>query len=128
MCSRDSTPSELEFETELEALVPGLDYWLREDDDCTPWLCVSRDFCEGPWIVDTLRLDVDTAGLRGGWSPRCLNGDDGMRAEAAGVDVAGPDGICLSAANRSGAELARLAAEWFLEHERRWPKSGRAGI
>ena len=119
---RESTPWESEFEARLEVLVPALDYWLRGDDD-DPWMCVSRDFIQGRWIVATLRLDVDHMGIRGGWSPTCLNGDDGVRAEAAGIDITRPDGICTSVAGRSAAELVSIAAQWFLEHESRWAKA-----
>jgi hypothetical protein len=123
---RAPTAAEAEFAAELEALLPGLDYWLHADADEAPWLLVSTDFVVANWVRDTLRLDFDTAGVRGGWSPAFLNWDDGVRAETAGIDVAGPDGIRVSATDQSPSDLARAAAQWFVEHQRRWPVSERA--
>ena len=109
----------------MDALLPGLDYWLHEDDDGSPWLLVSEDFCIGNTIGDTLRLDFDATGMRGGWSPAFLNWDDGVRAETAAINTNGPDGMMVAAADRSPAELARVAADWFTGHRRRWPTSDR---
>ncbi|GAB2794291.1 hypothetical protein [Amycolatopsis magusensis] len=114
------TEAELAFATSLNALVPRLDYWLHADDDGTPWLLVSLDVIEGHAIRDTLRLDFDDSGIRGGWSPSCLNWDDGVRAEDALVDLSGPDGLLLPANGSSIEKLARHAAEWFTR-----PKKGR---
>ena len=50
-------------------LWPGLIYWLHQDADGIPWLLVSRDFPGNDVIRDTLRLDFDTTGIKGGWSP-----------------------------------------------------------
>jgi hypothetical protein len=117
----DPTVSELTFATSLNALVPGLDYWLHADDDGTPWLLVSLDLIEGNTVRNTLRLDFDSRGIRGGWSPSCLNWDDGMRAEDASIDLAGPDGLVLPANRLSIEELARRAAEWFTQRKQgRW--------
>ncbi|GIF75244.1 hypothetical protein [Asanoa siamensis] len=74
-----------------------MDYWLRQDDDRTPWLLVSHDFVVGNAMHDTLRLDFDDAGIRGGWSPANLNWDGEVRAEAADIDTTGPDGINVPA-------------------------------
>jgi hypothetical protein len=49
-----------------------------------------------------------------------------VRAETDGINIAGPDGIGVSAADRSPGEVARAAAEWFAEHRRRWSVSERA--
>ncbi|SES40523.1 hypothetical protein [Lentzea albida] len=114
------TVSELTFATSLNALAPGLEFWLHADDDGTPWLLVSLDLIEGDTVRDTLRLDFDSRGIRGGWSPSCLNWDDGMRAEDALINLAGPDGLVLPAKRLSIEELARRAAEWFTQ-----PKQGR---
>lgn len=119
------TRAELEFAAELEGRCPGLDYWLHRDDEGVAWLLVSTDFVIGNGVRDTLRLDFDAAGIRGGWSPACLNWDAEMRAETAGIDTAGLDGIHEPAAGQMPAELARAAAEWFAEHRRRWPPSER---
>ena len=122
---RAPTAAELEFAAALEGLLPGLDYWLHADADDVPWLLVSTDFVVAGAVRDTLRLDFDAAGVRGGWSPAFLNWDDGVCAETAGIDVAGPDGIRVSATDRSRGDLARAAAQWFIEHQRQWPGSER---
>jgi hypothetical protein len=123
----DPTVSELTFATSLNALAPGLDFWLHADDDGTPWLLVSLDLIEGDTVRNTLRLDFDSRGIRGGWSPSCLNWDDGMRAEDALIDLAGPDGLVLPANRLSIEELARRAAEWFTQPKQgRWADSHRA--
>jgi len=83
------TEADAEFAGELERLCPGLDYWLHEDGDGVPWLMVSMDLVVGNAVRDTLRLDFDAVGIRGGWSPAFLNWDAEMRAEAAGIDTAG---------------------------------------
>ena len=114
------TAAELAFATSLNALAPGLDHWLHADDDGTPWLLVSLDLVEGHVVRNTLRLDFDSRGIRGGWSPSCLNWDDGMRAEDALIDLAGPDGLDFPANQLSIEDLARRAAEWFTQ-----PKKGR---
>lgn len=116
----EPTAAELTFARALNALVPGLDYWLHADDDGTPWLLVSLDLLEGDAVRDTLRLDFDDHGIRGGWSPSCLNWDGGVRAEEALIDVTGPDGLVLPANGSSVENLARRAAEWFTA-----PKNGR---
>ncbi|GGS43118.1 hypothetical protein [Actinokineospora fastidiosa] len=116
----DPTAAELAFMTALAALVPGLDYWLHADDDGTPWLLVSLDIVEGDSIRDTLRLDFDERGIRGGWSPACLNWDDGMRAEDALIEMSAPDSLVHPAGESSIDDLARRAAEWFVA-----PKRGR---
>lgn len=116
----DPTEAELAFATSLNAQTPGLDYWLHSDDDGTPWLLVSLDLIEGNTVQNTLRLDFDSRGIRGGWSPSCLNWDDGMRAEDALIDLAGPEGLLLPANQLSIEDLARRAADWFTQ-----PKKGR---
>lgn len=95
------TMLEAEFEAELERLLPGLDYWLCQDADGCPWLLVSTDFVIENVVRDTLRLDFDPSGIRGGWSPGLLNWDAGVRAEAAGIDTSGVDGIDESATGRT---------------------------
>lgn len=121
--ARDHSQWELDFRMRLDELVPGLDYWIRGDAD-DPWMCVSLDLAIDNQIVDTLRLDVDAKGIRGGWSPANLNWDDGVRAEDAEIDIDGRDGINEQAAGRSADELASIAAQWFLDHQRRWSAPG----
>ena len=123
---RVPTRAELQFAGELERLFPGLDYWLHEDADGVAWLLVSTDFVVDNAVRDTLRLDVDAAGIRGGWSPAFLNWDAEVLGREAGIETAGPDGIEESAVGRTPGELARVAAKWFAEHRRRWPASARA--
>jgi hypothetical protein len=125
-CGRTPTEAEAEFVAVLDGLVPGLDYWLLGGDGEAAWLLVSSDFVVGDAVRDTLRLDFDPAGIRGGWSPAFLNWDGDVRADAAGIDTTGPDGIREPAAYRSPAELARVAADWFAAHRRQWPTSERA--
>ncbi|MGK3208471.1 hypothetical protein [Amycolatopsis sp. MEPSY49] len=115
----EPTQAELAFATSLNALLPRLDYWLHADDDGTPWLLVSLDLIEGRTVSATLRLDFDGRGIRGGWSPSCLNWDDGVRAEEALIDLTGPDGLVFPANGASVEDLARHAAEWFTR-----PKKG----
>ena len=103
----------------LDALVPGLDYWLHADEDGTPWLLVSLDIVEGDAVRATLRLDFDERGIRGGWSPSCLNWDDGVRAEQAMIDLSGPDGLAGTADGLSSEDLAHRAAEWFTAPKQR---------
>jgi hypothetical protein len=111
---------EVQFAAALEALCPGLDYWLHRDER-GEWLLVSWDFVEDGSVCATLRLDVDDEGFRGGWSPALLNWDDGVRAEDAGIDVIGPDGVSEAAAGQPPGELAQAAAAWFTDHQGRWP-------
>jgi len=87
----------------------SLDVWLHEDE-AGRWLLVSKDVVEGGTIRATLRLDYDGSRIEGGWSPACLNWDDGVRARDAGVDIQGPDGI---EADGPPELLAELAARWF---------------
>jgi hypothetical protein len=110
----DRTPHEDAFLTVLLDRVAGLDVWLHEDPDGTPWLTVSHDFVSVPGrgIERVARLDYDGGGrLRGGWSPADLNWDDGVRADDAGVATDPPDG--LHAEERDPVAAAALAADWF---------------
>jgi hypothetical protein len=117
----EPTGAELAFATVLNALAPGLDYWLHADGDGTPWLLVSLDLIEGRSVRATLRLDFDDRGIRGGWSPSCLNWDDGMRAEEALIELSGPDGLVFPANGSSVEDLARCAAGWFIQSKKgRW--------
>lgn len=114
-----ATQREAQFAAALEALCPGLDYWLHRDTR-GEWLLVSWDFVEDGSVCATLRLDVDEAGLRGGWSPGLLNWDDAVRAEDAGIGMSGPDGVSEAARGRSPGELAEAAAAWFAAHWTGW--------
>ncbi len=91
-----------------------LDVWPHVTPDGRPWLIVSLDFCEGSTIVETLRLDFEGSAIHGGWSPACLNWDDGVSAADAGIDTSPPDGIALR--HDDPSELARAAARWFEHH------------
>lgn len=93
-----------------------MDYWLHADDDGTPWLLVSLDIVEDHAVRDTLRLDFDERGIRGGWSPACLDWDDGMRAEEALIELSGPDGLLHPADGSSVEDLARRAADGIQTH------------
>jgi hypothetical protein len=118
--------AEIGFAQVLDELMPGLDYWLHQDPDNTPWMLVSLDFVVNNVVRDTLRLDVDETGIRGGWSPANLNGDDGVRASDAGMDTAGPDAIHLDAGRVPVADLPVRAGSWFAHHQVSWPASSRA--
>jgi hypothetical protein len=43
--------------------------------------------------IRVLRLDFDGVEIKGGWSPACLNWDDGVRAGDAGIDTSSSEGI-----------------------------------
>ncbi|MGW7532415.1 hypothetical protein [Amycolatopsis sp. NPDC054798] len=113
-----ATEAERVFALSLDALVPGLDYWLHADDDGTPWLLISLDIVEDNAVLATLRLDFDERGIRGGWSPACLNWDGEVRAEDALIELSGPDGLIHPADGASVEDLARRAAEWFTAHKK----------
>lgn len=123
--TREPTDAEVKFATALAALMPGLDYRRHADADGTPWLLVSRDFVVDRTVHDTLRLDFDATGIRGGWSQAGLNGDAGVRAGAAGVDVRGIDGVQQAIGDRTPQHLAMIAAKWFSRHIDLWPGSPR---
>ncbi|MGW7682465.1 hypothetical protein ACWGID_17115 [Kribbella sp. NPDC054772] len=113
---RDSDPTDVEraFFEGLSARVPGLDEWYHEDSDGTPWMLVSHDFVIGNAVTDTLRVDYDGTNLRGGWSPACLNWDDGVRADDALIDTSPPDGLRLD--DVAPGPAAAATARWFAEH------------
>lgn len=58
---------------DLDRLHPGLDYWLHNDPDGTPWMVVSLDITRGGGIIAVPRIDLDLNGARGGLSPAMLN-------------------------------------------------------
>lgn len=93
-------------------------------DDRGPWMLVvlhfDRDIGGEDCIVKTLRLDFDTAGIRGGWSRYNLNGDEDFRAEDMDVNTAPPDGISIPAAGHTMPELAQAAVDWFQRHWDEW--------
>jgi hypothetical protein len=120
---REPTQSERKFLHHLSSQVPGIQDWYHQDADGSPWMMVSYDFTDGRGIVATLRLDFDGARLAGGWSPACLNWDDGVRAEDAEIDVKGNDGLDVDV--ESPSQAANVAAPWFNKHiRRRGPASG----
>jgi len=113
---RDAEPTaeESAFFTELVRHVPDIQDWYHQDDGGTPWMTTSYDFTQGNQIYKTLRLDYDGTSMRGGWSPSCLNWDDGKRADDALIDSAGPDGLRLDCVDPTTDALA--AAAWFWRH------------
>ncbi|GAB3148121.1 hypothetical protein GCM10027290_32370 [Micromonospora sonneratiae] len=113
---RDSepTPDETTFFHHLSALVPGLDDWYHADDDGGLWMMASYDFTANNAVCATLRVDYDGQKLRGGWSPACLNWDDGVRAEEALISTASPEGLHLDDLGPYDAAVA--AAAWFQTH------------
>ncbi|WP_069161111.1 hypothetical protein [Nocardia altamirensis] len=108
----DPTPDEEAFFTSLSARVPGVDDWYHCDEDGTPWMVASLDFITDNFIAAVLRVDYDGQHLRGGWSPACLNWDDGVRA-ADSVDTSPPDGLIVD--NVAPLRAADIAAEWFID-------------
>ena len=118
------TAAEQEFLASLFGTRRGLDVWLHQDEDGTPWACVSCDFAVDGAIHGTLRLDFDGHQVLGGWSPANLNWDDGVRAAAAGVDVDGPDGLRVAG---PVADLAAAAGAWFDRHRDEWAVARDAG-
>ncbi|MFI9505315.1 hypothetical protein [Nocardia sp. NPDC052566] len=113
MRDQDPTLDEERFFAALRAQVADIDEWYHADADGALWVIASLDFVDGEnGIHDTLRVDYDGVSLRGGLSPMCLNGDDGVRAADAGIDTVPPDGLCLD--NIGPLPAASAAAEWFL--------------
>ena len=117
--------TECEFEAAVEAIGNPNIWFLYLTDDDGPWmmgiLTFKRTYSDGEvWITKILRLDFDEQGIRGGWSPYNLNGDDDIRAEYANVDTSPPDGISMSAAEHTIPELAQAAADWFQRHWDAW--------
>ncbi len=118
------TAEEASFFADLGKRVLGVDDWYHVDSDGTPWMIISYDFVVDSVVRDTLRLDFDGSSLRGGWSPAFLNWDDGVRAEAAGMDTDPPDGLWIQ--DLTGRDTTTIAATWFADHIARWPSSSRA--
>lgn len=123
----DDRPLTIAEEAFVAAVVrdepPFLDVWRHFDTDGSPWLLISCDFVFDGAVRDTLRLDFDGKVAKGGWSQFFLNGDDGVRAESAGVDVDGPDGIAIDV--ESLPEAAHQVRHWFERHYLAWPNSSR---
>lgn len=115
------TAEESLFLAELSERIPGLMDWYHEDADGSRWMIVSHDFVVGNAVRATLRLDYDGRGLRGGWSPACLNWDDGARAADAGIDTRPPDGLHVDDVARESA--VQIAADWFAAHIAKWDPS-----
>ncbi|BCJ52409.1 hypothetical protein Asp14428_38840 [Actinoplanes sp. NBRC 14428] len=118
---RELDPLEHEemFLREMSQRVPDLQDWYHQDPDGEPWMLVSYDFVKGGAVLETLRVDYDGAQLRGGWSPSCLNWDDGLRAAEALVDTSPPDGLSIDLAG-DPRDAAAIASEWFQAHIERW--------
>jgi hypothetical protein len=120
-----------------ELLTPKLGFYFWADRDGAPWMVAYLTFMTGPHpeisgpypecqyrIIKTLRLDFDSAGIRGGWSTDNMDWDGDLRAEVAGVDTEPPQGISVMAEGSTPAELARVAAEWFERHWEDWKREG----
>jgi hypothetical protein len=88
----------------------GLDVWLHSDSN-GPWLIVSYDLVVDGELREVLRVDFDGSEACGGVSPQHLNGDDGVRARSAGVDLGSID--ALRPVRGSPPELGGLVREWF---------------
>ncbi len=107
------------FFREMQRRIPELQDWYHEDPDGGPWMLVSYDFLEGSAVRETLRVDYDGTQLRGGWSPSCLNWDDGVRAAEALIDTGPPDGLSIDLAS-DPRQAAAIASTWFQAHIERW--------
>jgi hypothetical protein len=124
--TRSLTAFEIEFLRHFGHPSPWadiVDVRLHADAGGRPWLLVHMDFIERGAVRDTLRLDVEEGRIRGGWSPSFLNGDDGVKATEAGIDVGSSDGIDMTSS--SIEELARVARAWFDDHALGWHSSAR---
>jgi len=121
MRESEPTPDELRFFSQLSTRVEGVQDWYHQDADGTPWMTASYDYVNQGTVFATLRVDYDGSRLAGGWSPACLNWDDGVRADEAHIEVDPPEGIDCPVS--SPDEAAALAMEWFLRH----PGPRRAG-
>ncbi|WP_199856669.1 hypothetical protein [Nocardia suismassiliense] len=120
MRAEDPTPDELRFFTALQARVPDIEEWYYADDDGTLWVIASLDFLDSTgYIRDILRVDYDGVSLRGGWSPTCILGDDGVPFAEAGIET-GPDGLRRD--NIAPLRAAEVAAEWFIAVRQRPPQ------
>ncbi|MGC3955759.1 MAG: hypothetical protein QM804_16160 [Propionicimonas sp.] len=113
MRNEEPTDDEEIFFDALEELVPGVQDWYHKDADGTLWMIASYDVPDVGVIHTTLRCDYDGARLLGGRSPGLLNWDDGVRAEAAGVETSGDSGLDVAVEDPMAA--AQLAAQWFRE-------------
>jgi hypothetical protein len=118
---RDLDPLEHEqtFFREMHRRIPDLQDWYHQDPDGGPWMLVSYDFAEGGAVLSTLRVDYDGRQLRGGWSPSCLNWDDGVRAAEALINTEPPGGLSIDLAT-DPTEAAAVASAWFQAHIERW--------
>lgn len=77
-------------------------------------MVASHDFVANDAVHATVRADYDGRNLRGGWSPACLNGDDGVRAADALIDTTAPEGLHLD--NIAPPDAAATAAAWLTTH------------
>jgi hypothetical protein len=111
-------PWEREFFAALERTLPGVQDWYHADPDGTLWMIASYDLVEDNAVHGTLRVDWDGRTLRGGFSPSCLNWDDGVRAEDALIDSAAPHGLHVDGVDPAAA--AEATAAWMSRHVRDW--------
>ena len=120
---RELDPLEHEqvFFREMHRRIPELQDWYHQDPDGRPWVLVSYDFVEGNAVRETLRVDYDGTQLRGGWSPSCLNWDDGVRAAEALIDTGPPDGLSIDSAG-DPEQAAAIASAWFQGHIEHWSR------
>ena len=118
----DDRPNEFERRF-LEHFDPQefyVDLWFHTDERQVQWLLVSLTLSHEGRVRRTVRLDVDTKGIRGGDSPAHLNWDSGVRAEDARIDFSPPRGIRLD--GDGVAVLGRAALEWFGEQNRQFDR------
>lgn len=111
----EPTAAEVKFKDLVEErLGLWLDHYWWSDADGTPWMVLYLAFLQGPEgqqsLAKTLRLDFDSGGIRGGWSTGMMDWDSDLRAAAAGVDTAAPQGISMRAADHHQADPAQAAA------------------
>ena len=132
--------AEAVFIERIEALMPrSLEFYFWKDRDGAPWMIAFLSFTDGPEtpevldaaaalrdrsrrLIKTLRLDFDSAGIRGGWSRDNMDWDADVRAEAAGVDVGPPDGISIMASESAPDEIVLAATAWFQRHWDDWQR------
>jgi hypothetical protein len=111
---REPTVDEVAFARALAEIVPEAELFLLADADGTPWLMAVHFLPRDGRPAETLRVDFDKNGIKGGWSKTNLSRDFGSRADPAEVDMDPPDGVRLAISTEGVAGLARTAGEWLL--------------
>ena len=96
--------------------------WQHTRTDGSDWLLAHIDLARDGVIVKTLRVDLDSAGFRGGWSPACLNWDASVAAEDAEIDLSPPEGIERKVSSDQPMALGTAAADWMIAIVERWSR------